>query len=157
MFQLKLDDWPAPADAYTAADVGGRRAQLADLAAAPLPSLDQAVSWTTARAIDGIAWFASASGLCRVYQSLAWLGALPGGHRVGDALSLRDPGLGLDPAGWSTVWFKGGSEPGVLDLAFRAVDRRGRAVVVAVSLSDPGGAVDEATVAGPLLDAVRGA
>jgi hypothetical protein len=45
-------------------------------------------------------------------------------------LSLNDDGLQLDPAQWNTTWFKGGSEPGVLTLAFLATTRAGHSCQV---------------------------
>ena len=51
--------------------------------------------------------------------------------------SLNDGGLELDPAQWKTTWFKGGSEPGVLTLAYRATTRTGHSYVVIVLAEIP--------------------
>ena len=72
-------------------------------------------------------------------------------------MSLNDGGLGLSPTQWPEVWFKGGSETGVLTLGYLARDRQGKVVVVAVQLSDPRKSIDEATVAPELLSILRGA
>jgi hypothetical protein len=72
-------------------------------------------------------------------------------------MSLNDGGLGLSRATWSLVWFKGGSEPGVLTLGYLARNRSGRVVVVVALLSNQHKSIDESTVAPRLLSIVRGA
>ena len=52
-------------------------------------------------------------------------------------LSVNDDGLQLDPAEWKTTWFKGGSEPGALSLAYLATTRAGHSYVVTVLAEDP--------------------
>ena len=73
-------------------------------------------------------------------------------------LSLNDDGLQLDPAQWTTTWFKGGSEPGVLTLAFMATTRTGHSYVVTVlpgeSRRRPGEEPEEPD--GPLRQLVTG-
>jgi hypothetical protein len=71
-------------------------------------------------------------------------------------LSVNDDGLQLDPAEWKTTWFKGGSEPGALTLAYLATTRAGQSYVVTVLAEDPaqplgGGAI------GAIVAAVKGA
>ena len=64
--------------------------------------------------------------------------------------------MGLDPARWPTVWFKGGSEPGVLTLGYLATNSKGQTFVVVAMLSDPAAALSPSAEAG-LLAIVRGA
>jgi hypothetical protein len=45
--------------------------------------------------------------------------------------------VGLDPAHWGSVWFKGGSEPGVLTLNYLATTRGGQSYVVSVLAANP--------------------
>ena len=52
-------------------------------------------------------------------------------------LSREVGGIGLDPSVWPTVWFKGGSEPGVLTLGWLATNRQGRTFVVEAMVSNP--------------------
>ena len=157
MFILKLGQWPELAKRYLAANQAGRRALLAGIDRAPLPALAAARTWTTPRDIDSIEWFASASDICRAYASLAALAARPGLSPVGGALSANDGGLQLDPARWKTVWFKGGSEPGVLTLTYLATTRTGRSYVVAVLAENPSKPIDEATAAPAMISAIKGA
>ena len=78
IFTLKLDQWPALAERYLAADQAGRRALLAGTVdRAPLPAAAAAGDWITPRAVTSLEYFASASDLCRVYASLAALSRLP--------------------------------------------------------------------------------
>jgi len=133
IFTLKLDHWPALAERYLAADQAGRRALLAGTVdRAPLPAAAAAGAWIAPRAVTSLEYFASASDICRVYASLAALSRRPGLAPIGQVLSLNDDGLQLDPAQWTTTWFKGGSEPGVLTLAFMATTRTGHSYVVTV-------------------------
>jgi len=155
---LKLDRWPTLAYRYIAADEPGRRALLAsDVDRAPLPAVTAAGAWTTPRAIDSLEYFASASDICRAYASLAALSRQPGLSPITHVLSLNDDGLQLDPAQWRTTWFKGGSETGVLTMAFLATTRTGHTYTVTVLAEDPSQPLDEATAIPAVLSAVKGA
>ena len=70
-------------------------------------------------------------------------------------LSLNDDGLQLDPAQWRTIWFKGGSEPGVLTLAFMATTRAGHSYVVTVLAEDPSAPINQATAIPAILSAAK--
>ena len=158
LFILKLDQWPALANRYIAANEAGRRALLASTVdQAPLPTLAAAQAWTTPRDIDSLEWFASANDICRAYTALAALARRPGLSPIGQILSLNGGGLQLDPAQWITTWFKGGSEPGVLTLAYLATTQTGQSYVVTVFAENPTQPINEATAAPVLLAAVKGA
>src|SRR5947209_1948324 len=138
IYVLKLHQWPALAQRFIAASESGRRALLASTVdRAPLPTLAQAGTWTRPREIDKLEYFGSATDLCRAYASLAALDRQPGLSPIGQALSVNDDGLQLDPARWKTTWFKGGSEPGALSLAYLATTRAGQSYVVTVLAEDP--------------------
>ena len=158
LFVLKLDQWPALAERYIAANEAGRRALLAGTVdRAPLPALAAAQAWTTPRDINTLEWFASADDICRAYTALAALARQPGLSPIGQVLSINDGGLQLDPAQWTTTWFKGGSEPGVLTLAYLATTRTGHSYVVTVLAENPSQPIDEATAAPVLLSAIKAA
>lgn len=158
IYVLKLDQWPALARRYINADEPGRRALLASTVdRAPLPAVETAGAWTTPRDIDSLEYFASASDLCRAYTSLAALARRPALAPVGRVLSLNDDGLQLDPARWKTTWFKGGSEPGVLTLAFLATTRSGQTYVVTVLAENKLQPIDQATAIPAIISAVKGA
>ena len=76
---------------------------------------------------------------------------------IGQLLSLNDDGLQLDPAQWKTTWFKGGSEPGVLTLAFMATTRTGNSYVVTVLAENPSQPINQATAIPAILSAVKAA
>jgi beta-lactamase class A len=158
IFVLKLQQWPALATRYTAADEPSRRALLAStIDRAPLPAVAAAGAWITPRDINSLEYFASASDICRAYASLAVLARRPGLFPVGQVLSLNDDSLALDPAQWKTTWFKGGSEPGVLTMAYLATTRTGHSYVVTALAEDPAQPINE-TIATPLmLSAIKGA
>jgi beta-lactamase class A len=158
LFILKLGQWPALANRYIAANQAGRRALLASTVdQAPLPTVAAAQAWTAPRDINSLEWFASANDICRAYTSLAALARRPGLSPIGQVLSLNDGGLQLDPAQWKTTWFKGGSEPGVLTLAYLATTQTGQSYVVTVLAENPSQPINEATAAPVMLSAIKGA
>jgi len=158
IFVLKLRQWPALATRYVTADESSRRTLLASTVdRAPLPAVASAGSWTTPRDIDSLEYFASAADICRVYASLAALARRPGLAPIGQVLSLNDDSLALDPAQWQTTWFKGGSEPGVLTMAFLATTRTGRSYVVTALAENPSQSIDETTAIPVMLSAAKGA
>jgi len=158
IFVLKLHQWPALAQRYIAADEPGRRALLASTVdRAPLPAVAAAGAWTAPRDINSLEYFASASDVCRAYVYLAALSRRPGLSPIGQVLSLNDDSLALDPAEWKTTWFKGGSEPGVLALAYLATTRTGHSYVVTALAENPSQPIDE-TIATPImLSAIKAA
>ncbi len=158
MFILKLDQWPALAKHYIAANQAGRQALLASTVdRAPLPTVAAAQAWTTPRDINSLEWFASPDDICRAYIALASLARRPGLSPIGQVLSLNDGGLQLDPAQWKTTWFKGGSEPGVLTVAYLATTQTGQSYVVIVLAENPSQPINQATAAPVLLSAIKGA
>jgi len=158
IFVLKLEQWPALAQRYVTASEPSRRALLASTVdRAPVPAAEEAGAWITPRDIDRLEYFASASDLCRVYASLATLARQPGLTPIGEVFSLNDDGLQLDPAQWERTWFKGGSEPGVLTLAFLATTRSGHSYVVTMQAEDTSQPIDQAEATPVILSAVRGA
>jgi Beta-lactamase enzyme family len=157
LFVLKLDDWPALADRYLALDSAGRLAMLSGTVdRAALPSLTTASAWTTPRDADSIEWLASPTDICKVYASLAALAREPGLAPVAGVLEINNGGLGLDPRQWQPVWFKGGSEPGVVTLNYFATTSGGRSYLVSVMAANPAAPISAAATA-PLLAAIKGA
>ena len=82
--------------------------------------LSEITAWAEPRDLDTIEWFASPTGICRTYAGLAKLGD----KRVGEAMSAHGRRARAGPGDWPSVWFKGGSEAGVLDLSYLARTRR---------------------------------
>jgi len=70
-----------------------------------------------------IEWFFSTRQLCKLMQQvqdLPLMSVNPAGHLV-------------DPGNWKHIAFKGGSEPGVLNLTTRLVSKRGNHYCVALT------------------------
>jgi hypothetical protein len=150
---LHYVDWPTLANTYLKLAPNEREAFLGS-SVDPRP-LGEVEDSTEPRDIDKIEWFGSPDDLCRAFVGLQQLS-----HQlkspIASIFAVNKGGLGLDPPAWPTVWFKGGSEPGVLTLGFMATDAKGRTFVVSAMLSNPGAALaPSATVA--LLEAVVGA
>jgi len=160
LFLLKGVDYPALANQYLSLAPPRRAAFLAS-SVDPLP-FSQAL-WQSEGAavypmdIDTLEWFASPDDICRAFAGLQQLAAQPALAPLGSILSATDGGgIGLDPAQWPTVWFKGGSEPGVLTLGYLATNSKGQTFVVVAMLSDPAAALSLAA-APELLAIVQGA
>jgi hypothetical protein len=141
-FALKLGD-PALLEAWKTADEAGRRALLPRLAAVAAPALDPARLGGRPAEIAAVEWFASPADLVR---TLDWL------RRSGDSTALDllaiNPGLGPALAGdFAYFGFKGGSEPGVLNMSFLLRNREGRWLAVSATWNNPAAPLDEARFA----------
>ncbi len=150
LFELKATQYPARADAYLALPRWARPAAVAGLERLPLTGL---TSWPAPEKIDQLEWFGSPDDICRTFSGLQ----KENQPEIGHALSLNDGGLGLDKAKFPEVWFKGGSEPGVLTLNYLARTADGRSLVTSVMVSDPAAPLDENHVAARGIAVARGA
>jgi hypothetical protein len=125
---------------YAAADTAERRELLeAEVADAPLPEVG---IWTEPREVTRAEWFATPADVCRALVALDELAATPGLEPVGNVLSTN-PGVDVDPDQFEEVFFKGGSEPGVLFGAWLGRRPDGSRVVVT------GGDADETVEVSP--------
>jgi hypothetical protein len=143
LFKLAVSD--ADAAAYVAADVPARRTFLAALAG-QAPSIADAAQWVTPRRVDEIEWFASADELCRLMAALDVRSELPGLEPIAEVLS-RNAGLPIDGAAFPYIAFKGGSEPGVLNLTWLVHAQSGARYFVSIGLNDPGAPIADETAA----------
>ncbi|HVZ34612.1 MAG TPA: serine hydrolase, partial [Polyangiaceae bacterium] len=144
LFWFKLNASAADVASYLADDVPTRRNVLDSIAGQPLAT-DAAASWTLPRYIDQLEWFASATDLCHVMASLDAAAERDGLSPLHDVLS-KNPGLPLDTTAFPYVAYKGGSEPGVLQLAWLVHHRDGTRYFVSVGTNDTGAAIDETPV-----------
>ncbi len=62
-------------------------------------------------------------------------------------LSSNNGGIGLSTTTWPRIWFKGGSEPGVLTLGYLARDDAGGTFVVIALTEDQAQPVQESLAA----------
>ncbi|MBI3097813.1 MAG: serine hydrolase [Planctomycetes bacterium] len=145
MFKLKSDE--SLRTNYLAADVAGKRDLLAGAVKARPRSAVGAI--TSPRAIDTLEWFASAAELCR---AMDWL------RRKNDPAALSilaiNPGLDVPAERFSYTGFKGGSEPGVLNLTFLIQSNNGEWFAVSGGWNDPERSLDEARFAGLIQGAI---
>lgn len=137
-FVLKLGD-PALLARWKSADEAGRRALLPALAEADTSRLDPARLAGGPVEIGSVEWFASPADLVR---TLDWL------RRNGDSTALEllaiNPGLGPALAGdFAYFGYKGGSEPGVLNMSFLLKSREGRWMAVSATWNNEAAALDE--------------
>jgi beta-lactamase class A len=150
LFVLKGWHYPATAKAYAALPAKLRSLTLPALDRVPLTAIR---IWQQPEMIDQLEWSGSPMDMCRALAGL-WDQHDP---QVNDALTINDGGLGLPAAQFPTVWFKGGSEPGVFTLNYLARTAGGSLVTASLMLSDPRHPLDETAVAGPALALLRGA
>lgn len=127
LFTLKGYRHPELARTYRALPVPLRPAFLRATAAVPLSRIEP---WTEPRDLGAIEWYGSPRDMCRVLAGLR----ANDDPAVHTALSISDGGVALNRTEFPTVWFKGGSEPGVLTLNFLAERRNGAVVAASVML-----------------------
>jgi beta-lactamase class A len=144
LFALKLLAPPEDRTAYVAADVAHRRKLLEGYDARDLaPTTAQAASFTKPVMIDSLEWFASPEDLCNLMVGLEARAGAPETAPVGTILAIN-PGIPDDAKQWSYVGFKGGSEPGVMNLTWllrRARD--GKWLFMSAGFNDTARPIDE--------------
>jgi beta-lactamase class A len=145
MFRLKLVAKEETRVRYGKAKEAERRKILASLTA-PL-STARLESFNRPTHIDTIEWFASAGDLCRVMDVLRKTRTLR------ETLSVNVPGS-TDEQKWQFRGFKGGSEPGVLNMTFLLEGTRG-AYCVAATWNDPEKSLEEVIFAGLVQSMIR--
>ena len=139
LFVLKYADYPTYARAYLRLSVAQRAAYLDHVVDhVPLSAVDlTAAANAGPRDIGSIEWFASPSDICAVYAQLYADASSASLVPVSTALSYNDGGIGLSRSTWPLLWYKGGSETGVLSLGYLARRADGTVAVVVLELSDP--------------------
>jgi beta-lactamase class A len=143
LFLLHYVNFPNLADEYLGLQPDRRAAFLAS-SVDPL-ALSQVRGSTDPRDVDNIEWFASPRDMCRAFAGLHQLSTQSGLAPIGAVLSVNQGGIGLDRAHWPTVWFKGGSEPGVLTLGYLAKNDKGQTFVVVAMAENPKAALPTST------------
>ena len=144
MFLLKLGDEDTR-NAFVAANEADRRAQLDELSRASLPPISDVVAWTSPVAIDTIEWFATMRDIEHALLSLRDAWARPGLEPVKDIM-MANLGVPFDRDIWSQVAFKGGSEPGVLALAWLLERSDGEVFTFALAVNDTTTPLDQEAI-----------
>lgn len=144
-FKLKGVDGGALGHRYLAQDTDGRRAMLAgEIDDVPGRAVGDLFADGIPVMIERLEWFASPADLAR---AMRWFCSRKDSANGQEALRILalNPGPAASLTGEvSYAGFKGGSEPGVLNMTVLLKDRSGRWVVVTASLNDPHAGVDEA-------------
>jgi hypothetical protein len=142
IFRLKLNPDRSVLERYIEADEAARRAMLASREGpmAFRPGLLQLSFWSRPIAIGTVEWFASPVELCRVMVDLRRLERIEGLGPVGEVLRMN-PGIPFGDR-WKSVAFKGGSEPGVVNLTWLLERSDGRWFVLSFGWNDPQALVD---------------
>ncbi len=136
LFVLKLSGDATLPQRYIEADTDGKRALLDGEIAEGSPNMAMASFWITPRMITTLEWFASAEELCQTISDLARLGS--GDERmepVMAALSIN-PGIPLDRDVWANFAYKGGSEPGVMNMTYWLLREDGAQFALSVFAND---------------------
>lgn len=143
MFRLK--GVAGLADRYLALDEAGKRKLLEGEVAGIPPILINATSFTQKipTRIDTLEWFESPNDLVRVLDWLRRNTEGPGGADARAVLS-KNAGLGAESkARWQWVGYKGGSEPGVMNMSYLLEAKNGDWYVVTASWNDPAKEVEQ--------------
>ena len=132
--------------AYIAADEDGRRDLLPDLTI-PLPSVLAITSATVPIEVESLEWFGSPVDMCNVLVKLV-------AHPVAREVLGQNPGTPDVAGAFDYVGFKGGSEPGVLAVAWWVETSDGQSFAITGAVSSETFIFSEIEAIG-VLSAVR--
>lgn len=127
-FALKNPTNAAWLERYRQGDLEAKRQVLIEVPDLPLPN--ESV-FAGAPVSPDVEWFFTSQELCQLIEQVAPLSAM----RV-------NPGV-ANPADWQQIAFKGGSEPGVLNLTTWLKDEAGNTYCVVTTWNNPDQALDE--------------
>ncbi|HBN10302.1 MAG TPA: hypothetical protein DD435_17240 [Cyanobacteria bacterium UBA8530] len=137
---FKLKGIPGEAEKFLATDEKGRRRFLdKEVAGLERSRIDFPKKPTH---IADIEWFASADDLCSAMEAL-WRKSEKGPAQATRGILAINPGLKFDESKWSYVGYKGGSEPGVLNMTYLLHSRKGDWYLLSAGWNDPGAPLDE--------------
>jgi len=141
-FALKLSNDKDLLARYAIAEPPARLAMLPDLQKrTPDPVALEA--WNDPIEVERIGWFASASECCRVMFDLHRLTQKDGMEPLEKALRANR-GLKISKDTWPRAWYKGGSEPGVLNMTWFMERDDGRLFVMSVGWNNTKTVLQEA-------------
>jgi len=145
-FKLKRGAPQEVLEAYVASQSPEERAAVLDSATfrEAQISIPMAMAWPNEGpiAIDSVEWFASASDLASTMLELRRLEQLEGMEPLAHALRIND-GVNLSDETWPSVAYKGGSEPGVINLTFLAEHRSGDVYFVSLGWNNTEAMLDD--------------
>lgn len=144
MFAIKLQPERDLAQRFAAADERERRKMVAPggEVAEATPHVLLAAAWRVPVEIGGVEWFASARECALAMADLERLGRKEGMGALRRALR-RNPGIRLESRAWTDGAFKGGSEPGVMNLTWLLERTDGERFAVSIGFNNEERALDE--------------
>jgi hypothetical protein len=150
MFKLKGIEKGALAKRYLALDEAGRRKMLdGEVASASIYTVDPMLFRDGKPVlIDQLEWFESPADLVRVMD---WIRRNTEGPKGADARAVLSKNAGLPPQAkekWQFVGYKGGSEPGVMNMTHLLQAKNGDWYVLTGSWNDTERSVEEGRFAG---------
>jgi hypothetical protein len=145
IFKLKGTPGGALGKRWLTLDEKGRRALLAkEIAETPLSAIDPAMFQRGVPVMLDVEWFASPADLVR---TMDWIrrNTATGPGAEARAILATNPGIGpAQAARWGYVGYKGGSEPGVIEMTLLLQSKTGAWYGVAASWNNPAAAVADA-------------
>lgn len=144
-FKLKGVRGGALGTSYLALDEKGRRAMLdGEVHSTPISAIDPTLfADGKPRAIDTLEWFATPQDIVHVMNWLR-LNTESGPASEARAILAQNSGVGPTAAqAWRYLGYKGGSEPGVMNMSFLLKTFDGTWYAMTGSWNDPSAAVDE--------------
>ncbi|KAF0250290.1 MAG: beta-lactamase [bacterium] len=141
LFKLKLDPSGKSAEIYLAKDINARREMLNN----EISKMDKQTlkPFPKPLYIDKLEWFASANDMCRLMNWLHEQTQSDLTKPARDILAIN-PGLSISEKDWPYIGFKGGSEPGVLNLTYLLQSSKGQWYFLSLTCNDPNTPIDEA-------------
>lgn len=149
VFQLKSEPESELTERYLAADADARRQILAEEGLPPTESLMPFADGMPAL-IRELEWFASAREMAGVLDVLR-----TGDDDVAREIMAINSGIQLDDDAWPYIGFKGGSEPGVLNLSYLLRSASGEWYAVVATWNDPSAPVQTETLVGLVQRAIE--
>ena len=146
-FTIKLSMDETLLDRYADADTIQRIRILNEEVALNRPSPLLIQAWLMPQRIDKVEWFATTHELARVIAELRAISKQHNMAPVADALTTNR-GVPFDEAHWKRVWFKGGSEPGVLNLTWLMERADGEVFTLVMTANDTERPINEAATVG---------
>ncbi len=111
-------------------------------------------TWTRPLLIDKIEWFASAKDLCSVMNWIRINSENEKGNHTRNILAIN-PGLGISKEKWSYIGYKGGSEPGVMNMTYLLRSSGGEWYALSCGWNNPNAPVDEGRFTGLVGRAIQ--
>jgi beta-lactamase class A len=111
-------------------------------------------TWSEPAYIDKVEWFASVKDLCTVMNWIRINSENEKSKRTRNILSIN-PGLGVSKEKWSYTGYKGGSEPGVMNMTYLLCSAKGEWFVLSCTWNNTKAPVDEAKFSGLVGRAIQ--